>query len=133
MQVTLPVNDPRPVQKAMRELESRLGRVITYEDPPYEEVTDVTAEVRRTGNARERVLVPRQGRLDITVDVQPGSPASLKKAIEQVLSASVKAGNAGEFRVAQEGDVLHVIPTSPDGGAPPLLDTPIDLDGVERS
>jgi len=137
MQVILSVNDRRPVQKGIRELESRLGRVITYEDPPFtdpSEIADVAPEVRRSGDARQPVLVPKGGKFDVTVDVEPDEPASLKKAIEEVLAASARTGNSGVFRVEQAGDVFHVIPTPVrDRDAAPLLDTHFDTDGEERS
>jgi hypothetical protein len=42
---TLTVRDPRPVAKAIEELDTRYGWQITYEDPPYihdSDIPDVT-------------------------------------------------------------------------------------------
>jgi hypothetical protein len=47
---TLTVQDPRPVAKAIQELDKRYGRQITYEDPPYSrysDMPDVTLQYRK--------------------------------------------------------------------------------------
>jgi hypothetical protein len=64
------ITDPRPVAKAIEQIESRYGWPATYEDPPYvheSQMLDVTAVVRSggqeadTAGASNRVLIPRGG------------------------------------------------------------------------
>src|SRR5712691_5723123 len=65
VKVSLSVQDPRPVAKAIVMLEARYGWIVTYEDPRYayaDDIADVTEKVRndlhkyREGEAR-RVLI----------------------------------------------------------------------------
>jgi hypothetical protein len=112
----LSVEAPRPLAAAAALLESRFGWMITYEDPIYDASTDavdVTEEVSRSppspGDA-DRVLVPRSGKIRVEI-VPPGNqPLDAKAALDQVLEAHAAAGNAGVFRLEQQGRLLHIIP-----------------------
>jgi len=121
--VSLSVQDPRPVAKALEELEARYGWVITYEDPLYlhsSETTDATALVRNDlgkyrNGAAPRVLIPAGGSLSITYDVMSDTklPLDREAVIQKVLNAHQPMGSVGRFRLEQEkdGQMLHAIPT----------------------
>src|SRR6266567_8025919 len=99
------VNDPRPVAQAARELESKFGLPITYEDPPYvhaSEIADVTAQVRRDQQNHRKVWVPRGGTLSLAYDLPseqieaPGTDASaaLGVAAAAAIAALVRTDSA---------------------------------------
>ena len=117
---SLSVQDPRPVAKALEELEAKYGWVITYEDPLYlhpSETADVTTQVRkdlgkfRNGEA-PRVLIPAGGSLAITYDVMSDTklPVDRDAVVRKVLNASQTAG-VSRFRLEREKDnaMLHAI------------------------
>jgi hypothetical protein len=82
---TITVQDPRPVAKAILELEDRYGWRITYEDPPYMHCSDFTdatdipwpgvpvqsmsqlQSLQRESGARPRDLAPKGGSLTFTL------------------------------------------------------------------
>jgi len=120
---TLTVQDPRPVAKALEELEAKYGWVITYEDPLYvhpSETSDVTAQVRkdlakfRPGEA-PRVLIPAGGSLAITYDVSADTkvPVDRDAVVRKVLDANQTPGGVSRFRLEREkgSEMLHAIPT----------------------
>jgi hypothetical protein len=114
----LSIEDPRPLSEAIHMLEAKYGLVITYEDPRYthpSEIVDVTEKVRRNLNKFElakapRVFVPKGGQLSFEYDdalARTGYQAAL---VQQLIDANLAIGNAGRFRVEQQGAVVHVIP-----------------------
>ena len=62
---SITINDPRPVAKAMEQLEATFGWPITYEDPPYidtSKMVDITGQVYNAQSFTEpkaRFLIPR--------------------------------------------------------------------------
>ena len=144
--LTIVIEDPRPVARAVELLESRHGWTITYEDPPWAsvaEVSDVTGKVRtdvRTqGEATlPRVLVPRGGPLSFAYEV-PADLSGRVSVLESAIETSSAVGNPGRFEVRQLGDVTMVVPTAVvqlDGTEvpySPILDTAIAIPAGERT
>lgn len=116
---TLAVNDPRPVAKAIEELEARYGVVITYEDPVYEfagDLVNVAAKVRADydparPHAAKPVLIPRGGELRVALPraANLGKPDAARLA-EAVCAPTLKGDAAARFGVKGAGDVQHVVP-----------------------
>jgi hypothetical protein len=144
----LNIDDPRPVAKAVEELVSRCGCVITYEDPRFGysgELEDVTTQVRKDldrypAGGAPKVIGPRGGKLTVTLP----SPSSINTqtvalALNQLMTAQSIRGAGGRYRVIQVGDVFHVIPTEvrdQNGNwtaQRSILDVPISLPMEDRS
>jgi hypothetical protein len=116
--IKLGVDDPRPVAKAVEELVSRYGYVITYEDPrhAYEgDIQDVTTKVRKDLEQyppAPKVIVPLGGTLTLTIPSSSSiSPQAVASVLEQLMRVQSTRGEGGHFRVVQSGDVFHVLPT----------------------
>lgn len=137
------VNDPRPVASAIKLLESRFSRVITYEDAPLvhpDDTVDVTESVRRDlhkyarGKA-PRVIVPRGG--EVTVEYDHND--SLEAVLGNVLSESTRVIPSATFRVRETNGIIHVIPKSEKGAngktvsVHSILDEPFQLAAQERT
>lgn len=137
------VKDSRPVASAIKSLETRFGRVITYEDPPLvhpDDTLDVTESVRRDlhkyapGKA-PRVIIPRGGELN----VEYGSNDSVEVALARVLSEAERITPATTFRTEEANGIIHVIPESMKGATGEtvavrsILDTPVELKVQERT
>lgn len=143
-QWTLAINDPRPLASVAEALEHHTGLQINYEDPAYmhpADLPDVTALVERTpGSAKRRVHGPRYGRLDLQYELEGNAGASqVADVLERALSHHRTNGNAGDFKVLQDGLAIHIVPFRVRGPAgewveqKPILDTPITLPERERS
>ncbi len=147
--IKLSVGNPRPVAAAVLLLEENCGCVITYEDPRYahsSEMNDVTETVRKDldkykpGEA-PRVIVPMGGPLAVDYEALPGTkvPINTRATIEKLLSSHANAGGPGRFRLEQQGETFHVIPTAfknSFGDMTPQespLDTVISFPAQERS
>jgi hypothetical protein len=138
----------RPLAEAIEMLEAKYGFVITYEDPRYvhaSEIEDVTEKISRHLNEFEpgkapRLFVPKGGRLSFDYDealvAKSDDHLSL---VQQLIDANLAQGNAGRFRVEQQGPFIHVIPTAiknerghvvPQGS---VLDALISLPKEQRS
>jgi hypothetical protein len=147
--VSLSVQDPRPVAKAIVMLEVRYGWIITYEDPRYvyaDDIADVTEKVRndlhkyREGEA-PRVLIPKGGELSFGYDVknQPNSVLDPLVVVQQLLAAQAASPNAGKFRMERDNKIIHVIPSAirdRSGRLAPqqsALDTVVTLAAKERT
>ena len=145
----LSVDDPRPLAAAIEVLEARYGWVITYEDPRYVysgDIKDVTLSVRRDldkykpGEA-PKVLIPKGGTLTFEYDVPSDTnlPDDRQTVVQGLLDAYAASGNAGRFRLENDGRLIHVIPTAvnnSDGQLMPqdsILDTKISLTAGERT
>lgn len=144
----LNIDDGRPVAKAVEGLVSRYGYVITYEDPRHAyqgDLKDVTAQVRKDldkyppGKA-PKVIVPRGGTLSLTLPSSTSvSAQTVASLLDQLVHAQSSRGEGGHFRVVQDGDVFHVVPTEirdRNGNWIPqssILDVPISLPAEDRS
>ena len=137
------VKDSRPVAGAIMSLETKFGRVITYEDPPWvhpDDLDDVTESVRRDlqkyapGKA-PRVIVPRVAELN--VEFSRNDPVEV--VLTEVLSASEHATSSATFRIDETNGIIHVIPTSIKGASGEtipirsMLETPVQLPAQERN
>ncbi len=139
---TLLIEGPRPLAKAADELEHKHGMLITYEDPDYAYVNDyddLTAPEKR-GVARA-ALFPRAGRLEVLYNVAEGKqnvedPKSLLSAL---ILDHVNRGNPGIFRISEEGEVYHLIPSEVrdrTGAMKPvgsILDATISIPAYDRT
>lgn len=138
----------RPLAEAIEMLEARHGFVITYEDPRYShasEIEDVTEKVSRHLNEFEpgkgpRVLVPKGGVLSFDYDEALTARSDYQLIlVQQLVDASLAQGNAGRFRVEQQGAFIHVIPIASKnerGQVVPqasVLDAVISLRKAQRS
>jgi hypothetical protein len=136
------VKDARPVASAIRLLEKRFDRVITYEDPPFahpDDTLDVTESVRRDlhqyapGKA-PRVIVPRGGELSVEYD----RDEPLEVVLARVLSESTRVVSSATFRTEETNGIIHVIPqsiksaTSETVSVRSVLDARIELPAQER-
>jgi hypothetical protein len=147
--VSISVDDGRPIAKAISELETRFGWVITYEDPRYAnpaDIADVTEKVRRDlhkykpGKA-PKVLVPKGGSLVFEYDYiadSTGRPDP-NLILEALLAAHTGSGNAGGFRLERGDQIFHVVPAEIkdiSGSVVPqksLLDVAISIPAKERN
>ncbi len=148
-QVNFHVDDPRPVQAAIKELSMRYGSLITYEDPAYvfaDDVQDVTALYRKStpGSAaatQPRIIVVAGRSLDVQFPVAGPNmrPESIPAVVAQILAAHEKSWHGGRFRAVENGGIIHVIPMQVRNErgmyteVVPLLDTRIDLADQERT
>ncbi len=155
--VTLAVTDPRPVAKAVLEVERRSGVAINYEDPrivfagDLEDITNavVTAEQRemavRSGRGPVQIIVPRSRVLAVPMaaDATRRTPWSLD-ALTAALTSVVASNNAlsdrpASFRVTRINSALFVEPVDvrDESGArvatASVLSSPITLEQVPRT
>ncbi len=135
----LSVNDPRPVALASEMLEKKYGWVITYEDPPYtdeSELVDVTEKVRRDlhkfkpGEA-PKVFAPKGGELAFDYNINPATkrPDDAAVVIQQLLDAYATTGHPGVFRLDRDGQRLHIVAAS----HKPVFDTLITMPAQKRN
>jgi hypothetical protein len=138
----------RPLAEAIEMLEAKYSFVITYEDPRYvhaSEIEDVTEKISRHLNEFEpgkapRLFVPKGGTLSFDYDeALTAKPDDHLILVQQLIDANLAQGNAGRFRVEQQGPFIHVIPTAiknvrghvvPQGS---VLDVVITLPKEQRS
>jgi hypothetical protein len=148
---TLTVEDPRPVAKAIEELEKTYGWQITYEDPPYSHYSDIT-DVRDTDwpgvpvqspsrlqsllQGNKSTLVPKGGSLTFTL---PSADPDELGAVEALLKSYNESHRGFEFAAVQGAGLLHVVPrkaTALSGNlepVKPILDTVITIEPKERT
>lgn len=114
-QRTIVVESGRPLADAVETLQSRLGIVITYEDPPYldpSQLRDATDEVRRGQPNKRRIVVPRGGPLSFSYQMPEGTRDEQVTSILGSLLERYRAnGYPGDFQVERTGTVFHVVPT----------------------
>lgn len=140
------VDDARPLAAALSVFEKRHGVRVTYEDPRYlfpGDVVDVTSQVRRDGKTAPRVIVPLGGSFRFAYErAEPRSPAEAAGAssvLGKMLEEYGGTGYPGVFRLAQSGEVFHVIPSMDRNASGnteasvPLLDATISLAIQEAS
>jgi hypothetical protein len=137
------VNDARPVAAASKLLETRFGRVITFEDPPFahaDDTRDVTESVRRDLNKyapgrAPRVIVPRGG--EITVEFERDDPVEI--VLSGILRESERLTTSATFRTEETNGIVHVIPTSVKGSGgetvsiESILDAPVEIPAQPRN
>jgi hypothetical protein len=138
----------RPLAEAIEMLETKYSFVITYEDPRYmhaSEIEDVTEKVRRDLDKFEpgkppRVFVPKGGTLSFDYDeALTAKPDDRLILVQHLIDANLAQGNAGRFRMEQQGPFIHVIPTAiknERGHVVPqasVLDAVINLPKAQRS
>ncbi len=147
--VSLAVQDPRPVARAITMLEARYGWVITYEDPRYayaSDIADITEKVRRDLNKypkgqAPRVLIPKGGDLSFEYDViaETNLPSNPGVVVRQLLNAQAASANSARFRLEKSKAIIHVIPKAIKDGSgrsmpqQSLLETLVTLRSEERT
>jgi hypothetical protein len=122
---TLSVNDPRPLNAAIKVVEQRCHCAITYEDPKWgaDDVVDISDSIWHRPDIRPRI--PKGGLF--TFDAPPGlsstTPAQTRAAMAQVVRTFEQSGSGrGAFRVTNDATTVHVLPR---GGS--ILDTPVSI------
>jgi hypothetical protein len=145
--VTIHVNDPRPLKKAIDDLELAIKVPINYEDPRFEAPTDIEDVTDQVQNERQkaahpnvRISVPKGGIL--TFEGNVASPGALSEAISlaTILRTQHESkGYPGRFSVKRIGSIATVQPTSirAAGGlwkaTTAAMDTPISFPSQARS
>lgn len=144
--IHISVNQARPLEAALDQLENKLGIPINYEDPRFacpNDVQDVTAQAQnaaqRAANPRTRVIVPRTGALNVD-SVLPSAPqAGDALTVVTALRAQYEAnGYPGRFTIKQVGSVLTVQPVAVRGSdctwaaTAPAMETPISFPSQQR-
>jgi len=147
---TITVQDPRPVDKAIQELEKRYGWRITYEDPPYShnsDITDVTytswpgvpiqsQSQLQAAKQEHRRLGPKGGSLSFTL---PSADPDEFGAVEALVKSYNASHGGNVFAVVQGAGLLHVVPQQMTGlsgnlePVKPVLDTVITIEPKERT
>lgn len=140
---------PRTLQDIARSLEAKLGWLITYEDPPFENpselIESVSASYRAT-HPNASFVVPRPKAMNISVNVPvisgPASESANLDLIGPAIDSVVKVANSSSgtrFASRQVGDYSHITPAvllKKDGSMVPavsLLDTLVTLPSAERT
>ncbi len=140
------VNEPRPLWRALDNLELIVGRTIHYEDPPYANMADcqdsASPEQRAAQPPGWKLIVPRGGHVTATIPLPTGGIASEN---DVVLSVNVLLANyreqklPGDFKVEQANGVVYVTPTKVLGAngvvqtvTSPLM-TPVTIPNAQRT
>jgi hypothetical protein len=140
------VNQRRPLEAALGQLEKTLGIPINYEDPKLVcpgEIEDVTEQIQspaqKAANPNIRIVVPKKGAisLDSVFSAKPQIADALSLATELRLQYEAN-GYAGRFTVKQVGSVPTVEPISARGSdcawttASPVMETRISFPALAR-
>jgi hypothetical protein len=144
------VQDPRPVAKAIQELEKRYGWRITYEDPPYSHYSDISvvtdfhspavpvqslSHLQAVQREHQR-LVPKRGSLTFTL---PSAEPDEMGAVEALVKSYNASRGGNVFAVVRGAGLLHVVPQKMTGSSgnleqvKPVLDTVITVEPKERT
>jgi hypothetical protein len=136
------VKDPRPVARAVEELELSSGRAVTYEDPPYifpGATVDVSSQVSRgVSDANSSVLVPKTGTLTFNLPADSSAEAQ-SAALEKMIDAYNSGENAAIFSVQKGDRLVHVVPREALDASgqlepvAPALDSRITLEAKPRT
>jgi len=112
------VSEPRPLWHALDDLQSVVGGIINYEDPPYANLLDCqdasTPQQRATQPPGWKLIVPRDGHLMATVPVPANGKAVESDALFDVnllLTYYRLQKLPGDFKVEQANGALYVTPT----------------------
>jgi hypothetical protein len=139
---TLTVQDPRPVAKAIQELDKRYGWQITYEDPPYSrysDMPDVTPSVQEGSSVvpgASHVTVPNAAILSFPL---PATNQDELTSVNAVVKIYNESHRGFAFAVMQGAGLLHVVPRQMTGLAgnlepvTPVLDAVITIEPKERT
>lgn len=107
------VNEPRPVGRAVMQIQRQLGYVVTYEDTVYRfpgDLIDVSKQVRRDGKDIP-VLSMRGGTIHFRYSPRASTLASqVEEVLQEIVTRSRRAGNIGDFRVELAVNGYHVVP-----------------------
>lgn len=150
--VTITVNDPRPVNAAVEQVEKLSGIPISYEDVRYGnpgDTVDVTNSVRNPAQGPAppgfQVLIPRGGQLSVGIAVDPATqrlPDALTtaNALNSVLAAAAASPVVpGKFNFDTYNGVFFVAPSqsrSAGGSFAPttaVLSAPVNLPGQQQT
>jgi len=141
---SMTVNDPRPVAKAIEEIEKLSGKPVTYEDPPYlylGTTIDVSKTVSRTGAADGPpgpVLIPKGGVLAFTLPADNSADTEFR-AVEGMVKIYNARDDAAIFSAWRSDKLTHVVPqlaVSSSGRlepVTPVLDSSITLETKPRT
>jgi hypothetical protein len=125
---TLTVQDPRPVAKAIQELDKRYGWQITYEDPPYSrysDMPDVTPSVQEGSSVvpgASHVTVPNAAILSFPLPATNQDELTSVNAVVKIYNESHRGfafavmQGAGPSRRAPANDRLSRKPRAGDAG-----------------
>jgi hypothetical protein len=142
-------DDGRPVDTIIRQIERLSGIPINYEDLLYSnpaDTKDVGALVAPARGASAHLIVPRGGKLSISVPVDAtnqrlADPTSTANALNAlVAAANTSPVIAGRFKLQSYNNTFLVVPTQArsatnDAMSPvtAVRSTPIDLPGVQKT
>jgi hypothetical protein len=112
----LSVSDPRPVYRAVRQLQKLYGWQIDYQDPPYEhpgDMEDVAPPPVAGGVPSVRKHIsPRERTVSVKYSApRAGTVEERRKIIDGIVEGFGAAG-VGQFRVYHQGAFSHVVPAS---------------------
>jgi hypothetical protein len=132
-------HESRSLGKLVGELWQRYGLLITYEEAPYDEKTEIVTDIYANGRRFRRPAwkpITFNGIGAGLADVRRGpSPAEQPPPDAASIAKSAVAeynssGNPGRFRVIKDGDYVHIVPDGRmrDGkieSFQPILDTKV--------
>ena len=139
---TVTVQDPRPVAKAIQELDKRYGWQITYEDPPYNhdsdmpDVTPLVQEGALVAPDASHVTVPKAAILSFPLPATNQDELSIVNGVVKIYNESHRGF---EFAVVRGAGLLHVVPRKARGlsgnlePVKPVLDALITIEPRERT
>jgi len=135
-------DDPRPVAKAVEQLNHGYGWQITYEDRPYKnnsDLMDVTQLVQRyQGGTAEttKTLIPKGGTVSFTL---PSTNSDQLTAAQALVNSYNDGRGANLFAVVRGAKLVHIVPIKVTGSSgtlepvKPILDTIITVTPQERT
>jgi hypothetical protein len=127
------VDNVRPVHAVARELESRYGWRITYEDPAYTDAdyqnTLLEGSVQEHGILKQ--ITPHSQPIRFTVNIGTDVQEAKRLAIYQILAQHKSINNVSLFEVLHNADYSHIVPLSSGPGAlvhyRSILDVPVNV------
>lgn len=125
--ITVSVEDYRPLAVALDALQARCGAAINYEDPPYQNATDledVSTPQQRAQYPGYHLMVPRKGTVRVTANAAAftGSAADQLFLIGTLLNSYRGNGLPGDFAIEQANGQSYVIATSVMGRDGKMID-----------
>lgn len=116
-QISININESRPLAKASLVLENKFGLAVSYEDAQYTysgDLIDMTSPAYKQTHPDSMALIPRNGILNFTIDpltLAKGASAAAPLA-QQVVDQHTANGNAGQFQVIRLGDTIAIVPVA---------------------
>jgi hypothetical protein len=135
--VSLDVDDPRPMAEAVQSLVKTYGYQITYEDPPFVYQGDLAD--RNVKGFKDRIPAGAALSLRFTPSSRMITPTDMAGLLEKLLQVHAVSDKGGHFRLVQNEQVFHVIPSEakdPNGSwvsKSSILDAAISLPSKERT